>query len=173
MVDPASQLVGRNAEFAASFSHGDRTAAPELSTVVVTCVDPRVDPAHTLGLEVGEAAVIRTVGGRVSDRILDDLALYAHFIGPSADDLTVLVMHHTDCGAAKLADPATRQAARASGVSPERLEEISSADPSDSVRADVARISGAGRLPSGVKVSGCVYDVTNGTVREVVPAGSS
>lgn len=172
-MDPASQLVERNTAFAEGFSQGDRTAAPELSTVVVTCLDPRVDPAHTLGLGVGEAAVIRTVGGRVSDRVLDDLALYAHFIGPAADDLMVLVMHHTDCGAAKLADPATRQAARASGVSSERLEEISSADPSDSVRADVARISEARRLPSGVKVGGYVYDVTNGTVREVVPAGST
>jgi carbonic anhydrase len=167
-MDPATELVARNTTFAKSFAYAGRTAAPDLGTVIVTCVDPRVDPAHTLGIRVGEAAVIRTVGGRVSERVLDDLALYAHFIGPAADELTVLVVHHTECGAARLADPDVREAAASAGISPQRLEEIASADPSDSVGADVERIVRARRLSPSARIGGYVYDVSDGTISEVV-----
>jgi carbonic anhydrase len=66
-------LVDRNLEFASSFDQGDLAIMPRLSTLVLTCVDARVDPAHILGLELGDAVVMRNVGGRVTDDVIEHI----------------------------------------------------------------------------------------------------
>jgi carbonic anhydrase len=66
MVD-VHTLVDRNLEFASSFNQGDLALPPRLSILIVTCLDARVDPAHLFGLELGDAVVMRNIGGRVTD----------------------------------------------------------------------------------------------------------
>jgi carbonic anhydrase len=68
-------LLDRNHDFASSFNQGDLTLLPRLSTLVLTCLDARVDPAHLLGLELGDAVVMRNIGGRVTDEVIEQIAI--------------------------------------------------------------------------------------------------
>src|ERR1044071_4549978 len=107
-INPALE---RNRAFAAAGGHEGAVVFPNLRLFVVTCLDPRVDPAHFLGLGLGDAMVVRNVGGRVTPRVLDDVA----FIGQIAENVVaegplfeVAVIHHTQCGTAALADDSFR-----------------------------------------------------------------
>ena len=110
--------------------------------LVVTCLDHRVDPAIVLGLQLGDAPVIRNAGGRVTQAVIDDIAYLAFLAGQlfggqgEPDTLfEVAVVHHTQCGTGFLADPAFRhQAAEATGLSEAALEASAVADPHTTVR---------------------------------------
>ncbi len=67
-------LIERNRDFARSFNQGDLAIRPRVSTLVVTCLDARVDPAHFFGLELGDAVVMRNIGGRVTDEIIEHIS---------------------------------------------------------------------------------------------------
>ncbi len=71
----AHTLIDRNLEFANSFNQGDLTLLPRLSMLVLTCLDARVDPAHLFGLELGDAVVMRNIGGRVTDDVIEQIAI--------------------------------------------------------------------------------------------------
>ncbi len=165
-------LLQRNKEFAADFRHGDLPIRPRLSTIVLTCLDARVDPAHVLGLEPGDALVIRNAGGRVTPEVEHDIAILgflAQGMAGGGPPLEVMIMHHTDCGAERFADPDVRKAASSSlGFDESRLEAMAIGDHSQSLRDDVARLRNAGRMPDGLAVSGHLYDVRTGGISQVV-----
>src|SRR6476660_6134315 len=101
----------RNRAFAAAGGHQGAVVFPNLRLFVITCLDPRVDPAHFLGLGLGDAMVVRNVGGRVTPEVINDVA----FIGQLAENILpdgplfeVAVIHHTQCGTGALADDAFR-----------------------------------------------------------------
>ena len=96
-----------NRAFAAAGGHHGTVVLPNLSLFVITCLDPRVDPAHFLDLGLSDAIVIRNVGGRVTPEVINDVA----FIGQLAENVLpdgplfeVAVIHHTQCGTGALAD---------------------------------------------------------------------
>src|SRR5260370_28955396 len=98
-IDPALE---RNRTFAAAGGHEGAVVFPNLRLFVITCLDPRVDPAHFLGLGLSDAIVVRNVGGRVTSEVINDVA----FIGQIAETLLpdgplfeVAVIHHTPCAA--------------------------------------------------------------------------
>src|SRR5438045_3224230 len=102
----------RNRTFAAAGGHEGAVVFPNLRLFVVTCIDPRVDPAHFLDLDLGDAMVVRNVGGRVTPEVINDVA----FIGQIAENaipdgplFEVAVVHHTQCGAAALSDEGFRR----------------------------------------------------------------
>src|SRR6201994_3732805 len=104
------ELLGRNQAFATTGAK-DRVPAipflPNRQVYILTCIDPRVDPVQLFGLELGDAIVARTVGGRVTPAVLQDLAWisYLHETKtPDADWFEFAVMHHTDCGSGFFAD---------------------------------------------------------------------
>src|SRR5438105_1706929 len=104
--------LARNRAFAAAGAHKDAVVFPNLRLFVITCLDPRVDPAHILGLELSDAMVVRNVGGRVTPEVINDVA----FIGQVAETFLsdgplfeVAVIHHTQCGAGALADDTFRR----------------------------------------------------------------
>jgi carbonic anhydrase len=140
---------------------------------VITCLDPRVDPAHFLGLELGDAVVVRNVGGRVTPEVINDVA----FIGQIAENVLpdgplfeVAVIHHTQCGTAALADRTFRRRyAQRIGAPECHLREHAVLDPTATVTRDVERLRSAQAIPARVSVSGHVYDVVTGLVRTVVP----
>jgi carbonic anhydrase len=146
--------------------------------LVVTCLDHRVDPAITLGLQLGDAPVIRNAGGRITQAVIEDIAYLAFlaeqvFAGQLDDDrlFEVAIIHHTQCGTSFLADPGFRQqAAVATGVAEATLEDEAVADPHVTVQADVERLLAAPLLSPKVSVSGHVYEIETGRVSTVLDA---
>jgi carbonic anhydrase len=141
---------------------------------VITCLDPRVDPAHFLGLELSDAIVVRNVGGRVTPEVIDDVAFLgqiAESFIPDGPLFEVAVIHHTQCGAAALADDAFRRRyAERIGADESALRERAVIDPAATVAADVELVRCAEAISARVGVSGHVYDVTTGLVETIVPA---
>jgi carbonic anhydrase len=170
-------LLERNEQFARTYTPVP-LGLPAAQVIVVTCLDHRVDPAIVLGLQLGDAPVIRNAGGRVTQAVLDDLAYLAFlagqlFGGQLADDglFEVAVIHHTQCGTSFLADPGfRRQAAEATGLSEAVLEASAVADPRTTVKADVERLLTSPLLSPRVSVSGHVYDIETGRVTTILDA---
>ena len=147
---------------------------PTLRLLVVTCLDPRVDPAHFLGLRLSDAMVVRNVGGRVTEQVIDDVA----FIGQIAENalpdgplFEVAVIHHTQCGAGALADDAFRRRyAERIGADESSLRQRAVLDPEATVTRDVERLRSAPAISPRVATSGHVYDVLTGLVATVISA---
>jgi carbonic anhydrase len=162
-------LLERNRAFAASDHHVDVRAISRLPVIVITCVDPRVDPAHVLGMDLGDAAVIRNMGGRLTpDMVLQVAILTAmgeHMIGGRPPDVEIAVIHHTRCGAQSLTDPTFRSSViERVDTTDTDLATIGAADPVESVTADVAALSASHGVPEWVTINGYVYDVDTGLV---------
>ena len=172
-----TSLIERNEQFAATYTPGP-LGPPAAQMVVVTCLDHRVDPTIILGLQLGDAVVIRNTGGRVTQAVIDDIAYLAFlaeqlFSGQVAADglFEVAVVHHTQCGTGFLADPGFRhRAAEATGLPEAALEAAAVADPHTTVRADVEHLLAAPSLSPKVSVSGHVYDIATGRVTTAVDA---
>ncbi len=170
-------LIDRNLEFASSFDQGDLTILPRLSTLVLTCLDARVDPAHLLGLELGDAVVMRNIGGRVTDEVIEHIAilrgLASVLAGGGSAAFEVAIVHHTDCGASRFANPQVRQKlGQAAGTGEAAIERLAITDPQTSVAEDLDRLRAAPILPDELVVAGYVYDVTDGHVRETIAPAS-
>jgi carbonic anhydrase len=164
-------LLGRNEDFARDYEPVP-LALPTAQTLIVSCLDHRVDPAIIFGLQLGEAPVIRNAGGRVTPAVIDDIAFLAFLaeqLGGTRDVLfEVAILHHTQCGTGLLADPGFRhQASVAAGLTEAALADTAVADPHITVRTDVERLLAAPQLSPKVSVSGHVYDVATGHVTTV------
>jgi carbonic anhydrase len=175
MPSKMTPLLEHNAQFARTFTPVP-LGLPAAQVIVVTCLDHRVDPAIILGLRLGDAAVLRNAGGRVTQPVIEEIA-YLAFLGQrmSGGQLTgdgrfeVAIIHHTNCGTSLLVDPAFRhQAAHATGVDEAALEASAVGDPYATVSADAERLLASPLLPPGMGVSGHVYDVQTGRVTTVV-----
>lgn len=163
-------LTARNADYAAGqFTPGLRLM-PSLKTIVIGCVDPRVDPNEVLGAKTGEIATIRNVGGRITPEALMELAMLRRvtqaFGGDIGPGWEFIVLHHTDCGITRLEEQ-PEVLSDFFQVEEKELDELPVSDPRAAVAYDVATLRADIRL-AGVRVSGLVYDVTNGTVETVV-----
>jgi carbonic anhydrase len=167
----------RNRAFAAASGHQGAVVFSNLSLFVITCLDPRVDPAHFLGLGLSDAIVLRNVGGRVTPEVINDVA----FIGQLAENalpdgplFEVAVIHHTQCGTGALADDTFRRDyAQRIGAEESTLQEHAVLDPMATVTRDVERLRSAPAISPRVTVSGHVYDVITALVETVLPAHSS
>ena len=172
--DSFTTLLDRNRSFAEQFEAGDFPIRPRMSTILLTCVDSRVDPAHLFGLELGDAVVMRNAGGRITPAVMEDLAilgvLAANMPGSSAMQPELVVMHHTDCGMSRLAKPALQeQVAKRLGLSVDEVAAMAITDPAMSVQADIERLRKTPGTPDQLVVSGFVYDAKNGTINQVLP----
>ena len=167
-------LLDRNKEFAGTGAHAGLTPSPKHRVFVITCMDGRVDPAHILGVELGDALVYRNAGGRVTDEAIHEVAFIATLtetmFGDDAPAIEVAVVHHTACGSGFLADDDFRRtfAARI-GVDEAGLAGQAVVDPQETVRTDVDRLLASPAIPARFSVSGHVYDVETGLVTTVAP----
>ena len=169
-----STLLDRNRSFAAQFAAGDLKISPRMSTILLTCLDARVDPAHLFGLGLGDALVMRNAGGRITPAVIRDLGilgvLAANIPGPGAMRSELVVVHHTDCGMSRLTNPSIQgQVAKRLGLSVEEVSAMAISDPTTSVQDDVDRLRHTPGTPDQLVVSGFVYDVSSGTINQVVP----
>jgi carbonic anhydrase len=170
-------VLERNRAFAAAGGHQGAVVFPNLRLFVITCLDPRVDPAHFLGLGLGDAMVVRNVGGRVTPEVINDVA----FIGQLAENVLpddplfeVAVIHHTQCGTGAFADDTFRRRyAQRIGARESTLRERAVLDPELTVTHDVECLRSAPAIAPRVTFSGHVYDVVTGLVKTVIPARSS
>jgi carbonic anhydrase len=171
-IDPALE---RNRAFAAAGGHQGAVVFPNLRLFVITCLDPRVDPAHFLGLGLSDALIVRNVGGRVTPEVINDVAFIsqvAENVLPDGPLFEVAVIHHTQCGAGALADDSFRRRyAQRIGADESTLREHAIVDPAATVANDVERLRTAPAISPRVSVSGYVYDVATGLVQTVIPAG--
>jgi len=170
-------LLDRNEQFARAYTPVP-LGLPTAQVLVVTCLDHRVDPAIVLGLQLGEAPVIRNAGGRITEAVIDDIAYLAFLAeqlfgrqGPADMLFEVAIIHHTQCGTGFLADPDfRRRAAAATGVPEAALDASAVADPDVTVKADVERLLASPLLSPKVSVSGHVYDIATGRVTTTLEA---
>jgi carbonic anhydrase len=139
------------------------SARPAQALAVVTCMDCRVDPLPMLGLQPGEAHVLRNAGGVVTDDVIRSLAISQRKL----DTQAVTLVHHTDCGMLSLSDDEFRaELQRETGMSPPFAIE-SFGDIEADVRQSILRVRSSPFLLHRDQVRGFVYDVDEGQLREV------
>lgn len=157
-------LLKANEEYAQGFDKGGLASPPARRVAIITCMDARLHPEQFLGLEVGDAHVIRNAGGVVTDDAIRSLAISERLLGTQE----VVVIHHTDCGmltfknediAAKIKNDL--------GVDVGDMEFHPFTDLEQSVRDDVQKLRDSNLIPDDIAVCGAVYDVHTGRVHRV------
>lgn len=142
----------------------DLPPAPRKGLVVITCMDSRLDVFRMLDLEIGDAHILRNAGGRVTDDTLRSLILSMH----AMNTREVFVIHHTGCGLQSVSNDALQaQVHEATGEDATHVDFLPFADLAESVREDVGRLRTLPLLPTGITVTGAVYDVHTGTLHRI------
>lgn len=161
-------LIARHQNFSENYNSAVLSMVPKSRTVIIACVDARVDPAHLLGLELGDAVVIRNSGGRVTRDVIEELATLAFMVAKMEGDQTgtfeVIIMHHTQCGAEQFANPQLRGALKQQlGID---VAHRAITDHDQAMAEDIQALRDARELPSYIKVSGYIYKIQDGSLRE-------
>jgi carbonic anhydrase len=162
-------LMNRNHDFATHRFTASMSLFPAAKPIIISCVDPRADPAHILGLEFGDALVIRNIGGRITPATLQTIAMLqtvAQVQGATPCKGNLVIVQHTDCGITRLAGHPDLLA-NYFGIDQAELPAKAVTDPRAAVAVDVAAFK-ASPLPGEWAVSGLVYEVTTGLVEAVV-----
>jgi carbonic anhydrase len=154
----------RNAEaYASSFDKGDLPLPPAKKVVVLACMDARLNPYGILGLQEGDAHVIRNAGGVVTDDEIRSLAISQRLLGTEE----IVLIHHTDCGMLTFTDDDFKRSVQEdTGIKPEWAAEAFD-DLDTDVRQSIARIKASPFIPRKDAVRGFVYEVETGRLREV------
>jgi carbonic anhydrase len=157
------ELVENNAAYAESFQEGDLPLPPARGVAVVACMDARLDVHKILGLEEGDAHVIRNAGGVITDDEIRSLMISQRLLGTRE----VILIHHTDCGMLTFSDDELKaQIHEEVGLKPHFSME-SFSDLEEDLRQSVARIKASPFVPHKESVRGFVYEVETGRLREV------
>ena len=159
----AEQFLSANRKYADTFDKGELALPPARKVAVVVCMDARIDPAKALGLQEGDAHVIRNAGGRIADA-LRSLAISQSLLGTEE----VVIVHHTDCGMLTFSDDLLRTKLRKERkVDADAVAFLPFKDLDQSVRDDIAAYRASPLVRHDVPVRGFVYDVKSGRLREV------
>ncbi len=157
------EFLQANEAYAAQFAKGDLPLPPARRTAVLACMDARLDPAKVLGLEEGDAHVIRNAGGVATADAIRSLAISQRLLGTRE----IVLIHHTDCGMLTFSDDEFRQGIEAeTGQRPEWAAEAFP-DVDQDVRQSIHRITSSPYIPHRDQVRGFVYHVESGQLREV------
>jgi carbonic anhydrase len=157
------ELLANNAAYAASFEKGDLPMPPGKKLAVVACMDARLNVYGILGLQVGDAHVIRNAGGVVTDDEIRSLAISQRLLGTEE----IILIHHTDCGMLTFTDDDFKKSIQdETGIKPAWAAEAFT-DLDDDVRQSIARIKASPFIPRTDSVRGFVYEVETGRLREV------
>jgi carbonic anhydrase len=161
----ADEFLKANQRYAETFNKGSLALPPARKVAVVACMDARLDPARALGLEEGDAHVIRNAGGRIADA-LRSLAISQTLLGTEE----VVIIHHTDCGMLTFSDESIRaDLRRKRGVDADAVAFLPFRDLDGSVKDDIAAYQASPLVRHDIPVRGFVYDVKTGRLREVGP----
>lgn len=166
-MDTIDQLLENNREFAASLPDQHHDVEPQRRLAIVTCMDSRLDVFDALGLEIGEAHILRNAGGVITDDVIRSLAVSQRRLKTRE----IMLIHHTDCGMLKLTDDGFRAELQdATGTAPSFAIE-SFTDIDANVRQSVLRVRRSAFLLHTDMVRGFVYDVDKHELREIDVSG--
>jgi carbonic anhydrase len=159
----SDELLQANAEYARTFDRGDLPMPPARRLAIVTCMDARIIPSRQLGLQEGDAHVIRNAGGRARDA-LRSLVVSQRLLGTNE----IAVIHHTDCGMLTFTNPELHARVKQDlGADSSDIDFLPFSDVEESVREDVAFLLSSPMIPGDVLIRGFVYDVHSGRLDEV------
>jgi carbonic anhydrase len=159
------ELLQNATSYAESFDKADLALPPARRIAIVACMDARLNPHALLGLEEGDAHVIRNAGGVITDDEIRSLAISQRLLGTEE----IMLIHHTDCGMLTFTDDELRrQIQDETGVKPSWAAEAFD-DLEEDVRQSIARIEASPFIPRKDKIRGFVYEIETGRVREVGP----
>jgi carbonic anhydrase len=157
------ELLQNNVAYAESFDKGDLPLPPARGVAVVACMDARLDVHKILGLEEGDAHVIRNAGGVITDDEIRSLTISQRLLGTRE----IVLIHHTDCGMLTFTDDELKQQIHEeAGIKPHFPME-SFSDLEGDVRQSIARIQASPFIPHKESVRGFIYEVETGRLREV------
>ncbi|HUF53199.1 MAG TPA: carbonic anhydrase [Dehalococcoidia bacterium] len=158
-------LLERNKQYASEFTKGDLPMPPAKKVAILTCMDARLHPEKFLGLDVGDAHVIRNAGGRASDDAIRSLIISSKLLGTEE----FIVIHHTDCGMLTFTSEQLRDMLKSDlDADASDIDFLAFDDLAKSVNDDVERIKSSPYFPPHITCDGFVYDVTTGKVTDVV-----
>lgn len=159
------QLLQANKTYQETFTQGDLPMPPARRVAIVTCMDARLHPEKFLGLDVGDAHVIRNAGGRASEDAIRSLVISQRLLGTRE----VVVIHHTDCGMLTFSNEDLVAKIRDElGVDASGRDFLPFGDLETSVLEDVTTIRESPLIPSDIPIFGAIYDVRTGRLQEVV-----
>jgi carbonic anhydrase len=158
-------LLTANQDYQRNFALGELTAPARRGLAVVTCIDSRIEPLAMLGLEPGDAKILRNAGARVTSDVLRSLVLAVNFLEVSR----ICLVQHTDCAMAKSSDDEFRAQLGERGLDASACEFHAIGEPDETLRHDVALIRDNPLMP-GIVVAGFRYDVRTGALHPV-PTG--
>ena len=157
------ELLRNSERYSSSFVEGGLPVRPAKKVAVVACMDSRLDVFRILGLEAGDAHVIRNAGGVVTEDVIRSLLISQALLGTEE----VILIHHTDCGMLAVNDDQLKQRiVMETGIRPP-FALGAFTDLEDDVRQSIARIATSGLIPKKTSVRGFVYDVRTGRLGEV------
>src|SRR5947209_3132242 len=153
------RAIEANQRFVEQFDAGDLPMPPAQKLAVLTCMDARLHPERFLGLQLGDAHVIRNAGGRASDDAIRSLVISSELLGTTE----YIVIHHTDCGMVTFTNDDLRKKLREErSVDASHVDFLPFSDLEQSVRDDVQAILNSPLVPPGITVRGFIYDVRTG-----------
>jgi carbonic anhydrase len=157
------ELIRNNESYAKSFRKGELAMPPAKHVAVLACMDARLDVHKILGLEEGEAHVIRNAGGVATDDAIRSLVISQRLLGTTE----IILIHHTDCGMLTFKDDDLKAKIQDEvGIKPQFALEAFG-DLEDDVEQSIARIKASPFVPNKTSVRGFVYDVRSGRLDEV------
>jgi len=157
------ELLENNGRYAAAFSKGDLPMPPGKQVAIVACMDARIETGRMLGIEEGDAHVIRNAGGVVSDDVIRSLTISQRLLGTRE----IILVHHTDCGMLTFQDADVKeQILSDTGIRPHfALEAFPDVD--EDVQQSITRIRASPFIPHTDQIRGFVYEVETGRLREI------
>jgi carbonic anhydrase len=162
-VSQTDELLKNNEAYAEKFDKGGLPLPPARKVAVVACMDARLNPSFVLGLEEGDAHVIRNAGGVITDDEIRSLAISQRLLGTEE----IILIHHTDCGMLTFQDDDfRRQIQDEVGIKPQWAPEAFG-DLEEDVRQSKARIEASPFVPRKDSIRGFIYDVDTGRLQEV------
>ena len=158
------ELLAANRRYAGAFAKGGLPAPPARHLAILVCMDARIDPARALGLEEGDAHVIRNAGGRATEDAIRSLAISQQLLGTRE----VAVIHHTGCGMLSFSNEQLRDKLRRElGADATGVDFLPFSDLAQSVRDDIAALRASPLLLRDVPIGGFIYDTKTGALSRV------
>ena len=163
-MDKFADLFEANSEFVKSFKSQELTGQARKGLAIITCMDSRIDPLRIVGMQPGDAKILRNAGARVTEDVLRTLVLATHLLNVDR----VLVMPHTDCRMASGTEEEIHSAIKErSGVDTRSIEIRTVKDQLAALASDLIRIKSFPLLPSDLSITGAIYDVKSGKLNKI------
>ena len=163
-INDFTDVVNANGVFVNHFNHSGLTGTAQKGLAIVTCMDSRISPLAVVGMQAGDAKILRNAGARVTDDVLRTLVLASYLLGVTR----VLVMPHTDCRMVCASDSVIHETIQSQhGVDTRSLEFRTVSDQREALMVDVSRLRSYPLLKTGVTVAGAIYNVSTGQLEPI------